>query len=145
MYAVIRSGGKQYRVAPGKTIRVEKLDGKVGGKVTFDEVLAVHNDDKELLAGEHVRQGQSDRQNRFPRRGREASGAEVQDAADNTISRAAIARRYTAVEVSDIKWSRGFLWRIKRVAVRRLTGGIRTGSGWESSASEVSWSPAAAF
>jgi large subunit ribosomal protein L21 len=39
MYAVIRSGGKQYRVAPGETIQVEKLDGKVGGKVTFDEVV----------------------------------------------------------------------------------------------------------
>ena len=30
MYAVIRSGGKQYRVEPGKTVRVEKLEGKVG-------------------------------------------------------------------------------------------------------------------
>lgn len=51
MYAVIRSGGKQYRVAPGETIRVEKLGGKVGSKVAFDEVLAVHGDDKKLLAG----------------------------------------------------------------------------------------------
>ena len=51
MYAVIRSGGKQYRVAPGETIRVEKLAGKVGGKVTFDEVLAVHNDKKDLVVG----------------------------------------------------------------------------------------------
>jgi large subunit ribosomal protein L21 len=50
MYAVIRSGGKQYRVAPGKTIQVERLEGKVGGKVTFDEVLAVH-DDKKLFGG----------------------------------------------------------------------------------------------
>ena len=37
MYAVIRSGGKQYRVEPGKTIQVERLEGKVGGKVTFEE------------------------------------------------------------------------------------------------------------
>ena len=51
MYAVIRSGGKQYRVAPGETIRVEKLPGKVGSKVAFDEVLAVHGDDKKLLSG----------------------------------------------------------------------------------------------
>ena len=35
MYAVIRSGGKQYRVASGETIQVEKLDGKIGDKVTF--------------------------------------------------------------------------------------------------------------
>ncbi len=51
MYAVIRSGGKQYRVAPGETIRVERLDGKVGGKVTFDDVLAVRTDDKKVLGG----------------------------------------------------------------------------------------------
>jgi len=51
MYAVIRSGGKQYRVAPGETIEVERLEGKVGGKVTFDNVLAVRTDDKKILGG----------------------------------------------------------------------------------------------
>jgi large subunit ribosomal protein L21 len=54
MYAVIRSGGKQYHVEPGQTVRVELLDGKVGGRVTFDSVLAVRNDDKKVLGGEHV-------------------------------------------------------------------------------------------
>ncbi len=51
MYAVIRSGGKQYRVAPGETIQVERLEGKVGGKVTFSDVLAVRTDDAKMLAG----------------------------------------------------------------------------------------------
>ncbi len=51
MYAVIRSGGKQYRVAPGETIHVESLEGKVGGKVTFEDVVAVRNDEKKILAG----------------------------------------------------------------------------------------------
>jgi large subunit ribosomal protein L21 len=51
MYAVIRSGGKQYRVAPGETIQIERLEGKVGGKVTFDDVLAVRTDDKKILGG----------------------------------------------------------------------------------------------
>ena len=51
MYAVIRSGGKQYRVAPGETIEIERLDGKIGGKVTFDEVVAVRTDDKKILGG----------------------------------------------------------------------------------------------
>ena len=41
MYAVIRTGGKQYRVNEGETVRVERLPGKVGGKVTFKEVLVV--------------------------------------------------------------------------------------------------------
>lgn len=51
MYAVIRSGGKQYRVAPGETVKVERLPGKVGGKVTFEDVLAVRTDENKLLAG----------------------------------------------------------------------------------------------
>ena len=51
MYAVIRSGGKQYRVEPGKTIRVERLEGKVGGEVTFEDVLAVRTDEKKIVAG----------------------------------------------------------------------------------------------
>lgn len=51
MYAVIQSGGKQYRVAPGDTVRIEKLSGKVGAKVTFENVLAVHTDDKKVVAG----------------------------------------------------------------------------------------------
>lgn len=41
MYAVIKSGGKQYRVSEGDVVSLEKLPGKVGGKVTFSEVLAL--------------------------------------------------------------------------------------------------------
>lgn len=39
MYAVIRTGGKQYRVAPQEIIRIEKIPGEAGGKVEFAEVL----------------------------------------------------------------------------------------------------------
>ena len=46
MYAVIRSGGKQYRVAPGQTIRLEKVAGEVGSKVQLGDVLLVENDGK---------------------------------------------------------------------------------------------------
>ncbi|MBI1816507.1 MAG: 50S ribosomal protein L21 [Deltaproteobacteria bacterium] len=38
-YAVIRTGGKQYRVAPGDVIRIEKLNGEAGHPVAFTEVL----------------------------------------------------------------------------------------------------------
>ena len=41
MYAVVRSGGKQYRVSPGGSVRVEKLSGEVGSKITLDEVLMI--------------------------------------------------------------------------------------------------------
>ena len=44
MYAVIRSGGKQYRVAPGQTIRLETLAGEVGAKVELGDVLLVENE-----------------------------------------------------------------------------------------------------
>ncbi len=38
-YAVIRTGGKQYRVAPGEVIRVEKLEGDPGAEIEFSDVL----------------------------------------------------------------------------------------------------------
>jgi large subunit ribosomal protein L21 len=41
MYAVIVTGGKQYRVAQGETLRVEKLEADVGAAVNFDQVLLV--------------------------------------------------------------------------------------------------------
>lgn len=49
MYAVIKTGGKQYRVSEGDRIRVEKLPGEVGSDITFDEVL--------MLGGEKVAVG----------------------------------------------------------------------------------------
>jgi len=41
MYAVVRTGGKQLRVAPGDRVRVEKLDGEVGASVELEDVLLV--------------------------------------------------------------------------------------------------------
>ena len=41
MYAVIRSGGKQYRVSEGGSLRVEKLTGEVGSTITLDDVLMI--------------------------------------------------------------------------------------------------------
>lgn len=51
MYAVIETGGKQYRVCPGDSIVVETLAGEVGSTIEFDKVLAVGKDSGELLAG----------------------------------------------------------------------------------------------
>ncbi len=44
MYAVIKTGGKQYRVAQGDVVRVEKLEGSVGDTITFGEVLLIGGD-----------------------------------------------------------------------------------------------------
>jgi large subunit ribosomal protein L21 len=54
MYAVIETGGKQYRVTPGDTIVVEKLAGEAGSAVEFDKVLAIGKDDGELVVGKDV-------------------------------------------------------------------------------------------
>ena len=60
MYAVIRSGGKQYRVESGKQVRVEALPADVGAAIAFDEVLLVGAGDSvkvgaPLLAGAKVK------------------------------------------------------------------------------------------
>ena len=44
MYAVIRTGGKQYQVKAGDSLEVEKLDGNVGDTITLGDVLLVAND-----------------------------------------------------------------------------------------------------
>ncbi len=48
MYAVIQTGGKQYRVAPGDTIRIERVKGDVGEQVKFGTVLASQGRAKKL-------------------------------------------------------------------------------------------------
>ena len=45
-YAVIRTGGKQYRVAEGDIVKVEKLAGEVGEKVTLEDVLFIGGNDE---------------------------------------------------------------------------------------------------
>jgi len=44
MYAIIATGGKQYKVSEGDVIKIEKLEVETGSTVTFDQVLAVSND-----------------------------------------------------------------------------------------------------
>ena len=58
MYAVIRTGGKQYRVAQGDRLKVEKLGGDVGGKIAFEVLLVGGEGDlkvgKPVVAGAAV-------------------------------------------------------------------------------------------
>ena len=51
MYAVIAEGGKQYRIAEGDTIRVEKMNSEEGAAVSFDKVLMVKGDDGAIAVG----------------------------------------------------------------------------------------------
>jgi large subunit ribosomal protein L21 len=68
MYAVIRAGGKQYRVAPGDVIEIEKLPQSSGENVQFDDVLAVSATEGEIakpvaafVSGQVVEQGRGDK------------------------------------------------------------------------------------
>ena len=76
MFAVVRTGGKQYRVAPGDKIVVEKLDGAAGDKVTLGEVLLagegsnLKSTDGLTVAAEIVAQAKGDKVTVFKKRRR---------------------------------------------------------------------------
>jgi len=69
MYAVIATGGKQYKVSEGDTLRIEKLEGDVGSKIEIEEVLMVGGDgeakigtpvlEKAKVTGQIVEQGKA--------------------------------------------------------------------------------------
>jgi large subunit ribosomal protein L21 len=68
MYAVIRAGGKQYRVAPGDVIQVEKVPQSSGDEIKFEDVLAVSASQgefgdhaKAFVTGQVVEQGRGDK------------------------------------------------------------------------------------
>ncbi len=104
MYAVIRSGGKQYRVAPGETVKVERMPGKVGAEVTFADVLAVHSDEEKLVTGAEAAKakvtGKIVAQGRHPK----LTVMKYRRTKQYKIVRGH-RQDYTAVQVSDIKLS----------------------------------------
>lgn len=57
MYAVIETGGKQYRVAEGQSIKVEKLDAEAGASIDLDKVLMVANGDDIKVGAPYVSGG----------------------------------------------------------------------------------------
>jgi len=54
MYAVVKTGGKEYRVSQGDLIRVEKLEGKVGDEVTLKDVLMVSKEGETQFGTPHL-------------------------------------------------------------------------------------------
>ena len=57
MYAVVRTGGKQVRVTPGTSVRVEKLEGAVGDSIELGDVLLVSGDEGEARVGTPTLEG----------------------------------------------------------------------------------------
>jgi hypothetical protein len=76
MYAVLETGSKQYRVAAGDTVEIERLDIEAGKPVTFDRILMVNNDGKVTVGaptvagcrGAYPRREEIDVQNETPER-----------------------------------------------------------------------------
>jgi large subunit ribosomal protein L21 len=102
MYAVIQTGGKQYRVAPGDTIRIERVKGEVGEDVTFGSVLAVHNDEKKMLLGSDASRASVTGKIVSHGRGPKITVLKFKKTNQYKISRGH-RQNYTAVKVGDIK------------------------------------------
>ncbi len=82
MYAIVETGGKQYRVEPGQVLEVERLDGDVGSTITLDKVLFVSGEGEAKIGnptvanakvtGEVVGQGRSRKVMVFKKKRRKA-------------------------------------------------------------------------
>jgi len=57
MFAVIKTGGKQYLVSPKDKIKIEKIEAEEGEKIVFDEVLLLGNDEKDIKIGDPLVKG----------------------------------------------------------------------------------------
>src|SRR5262249_60966780 len=102
MYAVIQTGGKQYRVAAGDIIRIERVKGDVGEQVKFGTVLAVHTDDMKVLAGTDA--GKATVTGKIVEQGRAKKLTVLKYKKTNQYKiQRGHRQNYTAVEVSDIK------------------------------------------
>jgi large subunit ribosomal protein L21 len=102
MYAVIQTGGKQYRVAPGDTIRIERVKGDVGEQVKFGTVLAVHTDDKKVLAGSDAHEASVTGKIVEQGRAKKLTVLKFKKTNQYKIQRGH-RQNYTAVQVSEIK------------------------------------------
>lgn len=120
MYAVFQTGGKQYRVSPGSTLRIEKLDAKEGGAIEFDRVLLVGEGDSVKIGAPYVpgckvkakvrAQGKADKivVTKFKRR-------------KNYRRTLGHRQRYTEVVITDISTSAGSVTTKKKVAAVKKT------------------------
>jgi large subunit ribosomal protein L21 len=102
MYAVIKSGGKQYVVEPGRTIRIERVEGKVGGDVTFDDVIAVRNDEKKFASADVVAKTKITGKIVAQDRGPKLKVLKYKTGGQYNIQRGH-RQNYTSVKVSDIQ------------------------------------------
>lgn len=106
MYAVIETGGKQYRVLEGSTLKVARLDAEVGGSVEIDKVLAIGGDEgvsvgrpvleKAAVVAEVVNHGRGEKIVSYKYKRRKDSDRKVGHRQD-----------YTEIRIKEIKGSNG--------------------------------------
>lgn len=51
MFAIVETGGKQYKISPNQRLVVEKIEGDIGAKITLDKVLVIQEENKDILLG----------------------------------------------------------------------------------------------
>jgi large subunit ribosomal protein L21 len=101
MYAVIRTGGKQYRVAQGDRVRVERLDAAEGETVTLDDVLMVADGDDVRVGAPRIEGGRVDATVRSHGRGRKIKIIKFQRR-KNSMKRQGHRQDFTELEITGI-------------------------------------------
>ncbi len=102
MYAVIATGGKQYRVTKGETLRVDKLDGEEGSKVELDSVLMIADGDKISVGTPTLKKGSVTATIKSHGRGKKIEIIKFRRR-KNSRTQAGHRQSYTEIEVTDIK------------------------------------------
>jgi large subunit ribosomal protein L21 len=102
MYAVIATGGKQYRVTKGETLRVEKLVGEEGSKVELDGVLMVADGDKISVGTPNLKTGSVTATIKSHGRGKKIEIIKFRRR-KHSRTQAGHRQSYTEIEVTDIK------------------------------------------
>ena len=141
MYAVVKTGGKQYRVSAGEKLRIEQIPAEVGQEIVLDQVLVVADGDAlkmgtPLVAGATVKakvlkQGRGDKVHIFKMR-RRKHYRKSQGHRQN----------YTEIEILGIAYperNTGKPWHTKKQAAAPATAAIRSPSASASSAMAESW------
>ncbi|MAT65949.1 MAG: 50S ribosomal protein L21 [Gammaproteobacteria bacterium] len=101
MYAVIQTGGKQYRVAPGDKLRIEKLKAAEGESVEFDKVLMVGDGDDVKIGAPYVDGGKVTATVKSQGRGKKVEIIKFRRRKHH-MKRQGHRQAYTEVEITDV-------------------------------------------
>lgn len=101
MYAVIKTGGKQYRVAPGDKLRIEKLKAAEGESIEFDQILMVGEGDDVRIGAPYVDGGKVTATVKSQGRGKKVEIIKFRRRKHH-MKRQGHRQSYTEVEITDV-------------------------------------------